>query len=55
MNPSLLSRKTLSSLGGQFNESAADNSLEFGRRMLAKFGWRDGEPNYDGQGFGEPD
>ena len=32
----LLSRKTVSKLGATFNEAAADTSMDFGRRMLAK-------------------
>ena len=43
VNHGLLSRKTVSSLGGTFNEGAADTSMDFGRRMLAKFGWKDGQ------------
>lgn len=43
MDASLLSRKTKSSLGGVINEGAADISCEFGRRMLAKFGWKEGK------------
>ena len=39
----LLSRKTVSKLGATFNEAAADTSMDFGRRMLAKFGWSEGK------------
>eukprot|EP00967_Tisochrysis_lutea_P133291 scaffold233717_cov30-Tisochrysis_lutea.AAC.1 len=39
----LLSRKTQRSLGAVVNEAAADVSCEFGRRMLAKFGWEEGK------------
>ena len=51
MDASLLSRKTKSSLGGLINESVADVSCAFGRRMLAKFGWKEGQglgKNMDG-------
>ena len=39
----LLSRKTVNSLGAIVNEAAADLSMDFGRRMLAKFGWSEGK------------
>ena len=38
-----LSRKTVNGLGVTFNEAAADTSMDFGRRMLAKFGWTEGK------------
>ena len=43
LDPSLLSRKTKNSMGATMNEAAADVSCDFGRRMLAKFGWKDGQ------------
>ena len=30
-------------MGGSLNEAAASGPSDFGRRMLAKFGWRDGD------------
>lgn len=43
-NQRLLSRKTLNSMGGVLNEQAAEGATGgFGARMLAKFGWKDGE------------
>ena len=38
-----LSRKTVNGLGVTFNEAVADTSMDFGRRMLAKFGWTEGK------------
>ena len=38
-----LSRKTVNGLGVTFNEAAADTTMDFGRRMLAKFGWTEGK------------
>ena len=43
LDQSLLSRKTRGSLGAVVNESAADMSCDFGRKMLAKFGWAEGK------------
>eukprot|EP00966_Prymnesium_polylepis_P210592 4876370-Prymnesium_polylepis.1 len=39
----LLARKTINKMGGVLNESVADTSMDFGRRMLAKFGWAEGK------------
>ena len=45
MDPRLLSRKTKSTMGGGLNEVAAQqpSMSDFGARMLAKFGWKEGE------------
>ena len=39
----LLARKTINKMGGHLNEAVADTSMDFGRRMLAKFGWSEGK------------
>ena len=41
----LLSRKTKNQLGAQLNESVASTfgPNDFGMRMLAKFGWKEGK------------
>ena len=45
MDPRLLSRKTKSTMGGGLNEVAAQqpSASDFGARMLAKFGWKEGD------------
>jgi hypothetical protein len=42
-SPGLVSRKTQRTLGAAVNEATADMSCDFGRRMLAKFGWQEGK------------
>ena len=39
----LVGRKVRKELGNQLNEAAADVTMDFGRRMLAKFGWAEGK------------
>ena len=43
LDPSLLSRKTKSAMGARMNEAASEAVSDFGRRMLAKFGWSEGK------------
>lgn len=38
-----MGRKVRKELGNQLNEAAADVTMDFGRRMLAKFGWAEGK------------
>ncbi|KAL1524404.1 hypothetical protein AB1Y20_019299 [Prymnesium parvum] len=39
----LMTRKTANKLGSVLNEAVADTSMDFGRKMLAKFGWTEGK------------